>query len=224
MRVIGFTGKKRCGKDTASAVLVNEFNYKKLAFADSLKRVTHYIFSFSEEDLKEENKERSVPLRVYTQNAVAGLRKLGIPFGECFYLSERLYNVLAVNGHIVEWCDAGVEVLISPRKAYQYLGTDVCRSYKDDIWTSFVEKEINAHPDTCYVVSDVRFDNEAKSLKSLGGVLIEIRNSRVEFLDNHISEQGVDSQYIDYMITNDGTLDEFHYRVRELVKRIEEGE
>lgn len=57
-RVVGFTGYAGCGKDTAADVL-EMFGYKRLAFADSLRRVVNELYdipfeSMTDRKLKEQ--------------------------------------------------------------------------------------------------------------------------------------------------------------------------
>jgi len=59
--IIGITGKKHHGKDTLGKILVDKYNYKKMAFADNLKEACRIIFGLSDEqlygDMKETNDE-----------------------------------------------------------------------------------------------------------------------------------------------------------------------
>lgn len=51
IRIVGITGRKRSGKDTAGKILVDEFGFTRLAFADSLKKACQNIFGFSDEQV-----------------------------------------------------------------------------------------------------------------------------------------------------------------------------
>jgi len=57
MTIIGFIGKKGSGKDTAADFLCSEFGFKKVAFADPLKRACRELFSFNDEQLYGDKKE-----------------------------------------------------------------------------------------------------------------------------------------------------------------------
>lgn len=56
-QLIGLTGYSRCGKDTMADYLVENYNYKKIAFADLLKEVCKLLFSFSNDQLYGDSKE-----------------------------------------------------------------------------------------------------------------------------------------------------------------------
>jgi len=50
-KVIGITGRKSNGKDTVGNFLVDNYGYKRLAFADALKSACKEIFGFNDEQL-----------------------------------------------------------------------------------------------------------------------------------------------------------------------------
>lgn len=84
------------------------------------------------------------------------------------------------------------------RTLQQYVGTDVARSYREDYWV-----EITKHIILSYLnngvkvaVTDVRFPNEARMIRSLGGFLVKMsgqgRYSPKDLLSDHPSEKEVD--------------------------------
>lgn len=61
---------------------------------------------------------------------------------------------------------------LSPRVALQRIGTEMFRTHiHPDTWVKAVVKEIQANPETNYVITDCRFDNEVAALKELGASL-----------------------------------------------------
>lgn len=96
---------------------------------------------------------------------------------------------------------------ISPREAMQTLGTDWGRCMiHPEIWIKAGTREIQQY--NRVVVSDVRFDNEAEAIKSLGGTIIEVYRPGKEAVNPHASEEGIRRDLIDHTIINDGTIDE----------------
>lgn len=55
--IIGFSGYARAGKDTAAAVLVDLYGFRRLSFADPLKSSARTIFSLNDDQLFGEAKE-----------------------------------------------------------------------------------------------------------------------------------------------------------------------
>ncbi len=61
-RVVAFCGYAGCGKDTAADVL-ELFGYKRLAFADSLRRVAHELYDIPYEWMTD-RKLKETPMRI----------------------------------------------------------------------------------------------------------------------------------------------------------------
>ena len=63
---------------------------------------------------------------------------------------------------------------LTPRWVLQYFGTDVCRkAFHDDLWIASLENML-ARTDGNVVISDCRFPNELKSLKSVGAITMRV--------------------------------------------------
>ena len=56
--IIGVTGRARSGKDTVGEYLINNYGFKRLAFADSLKNACESVFGFSHDQLYGDSKEK----------------------------------------------------------------------------------------------------------------------------------------------------------------------
>lgn len=68
------------------------------------------------------------------------------------------------------------------------------------------------------VITDMRFPNEEDMIKSYGGHIIRI--SRPGFdSDGHRSESSIDLIDYDYLIENNGTIEQLHYEVEKLRRR-----
>jgi len=63
------------------------------------------------------------------------------------------------------------------------------------------------------VVSDVRFDNEADWVRSIGGLVIHIIRGSAPDVAAHSSEQGVTMRPGDGTIVNDGTLQDLYTQI-----------
>jgi len=67
-----------------------------------------------------------------------------------------------------------------------------------------------------WIISDVRFPNEAKSIKDREGVLIRIIRPLTEdkIISNHESENALDHYNDwDYVINNDGSIEDLYHKV-----------
>jgi len=69
---------------------------------------------------------------------------------------------------------------ITPRLVLQEFGTDCMRNgFYDGVWVSLVKQEILNHAQTKYIIPDVRFKNEIKVIKELGGEIWNIRRGEL---------------------------------------------
>jgi len=121
---------------------------------------------------------------------------------------------------------------ITPRWVLQYMGTDVMRNhFIDDIWIWSLEKKLvnDGHPT---VITDVRFPNEIKLIKEIGGKLLWVRRhpepAWAEMAINDPEKMSLrsdvhPSEYAwlgvaDYqVIWNDSNLDDLYKRVDEVI-------
>jgi hypothetical protein len=95
------------------------------------------------------------------------------------------------------------------REAMQTLGTEWGRQLiGDDIWLRAAREEVEriqlsgARGIAC---DDVRFDNEARLVRELGGRVVWLGRPGLKAME-HVSERGINTDLIDYCITaHDGT-------------------
>lgn len=97
----------------------------------------------------------------------------------------------------------------SPRRLLQTLGTDWGRNMiHQEIWVMATMQRMLAGGDYC--IPDVRFVNEAAAIRARGGVVWRVERPGHSPLAGaaatHESERGIPDEYVDSVITNDGTL------------------
>jgi hypothetical protein len=106
---------------------------------------------------------------------------------------------------------------VSVREALQSLGTDWARkTLGDDVWVRNMTGRIRRHAIECphlrgFVIDDVRFDNEARMVHELGGLVVEIRRDGLERMA-HVSEAGL-SEPIDFSFDNNSSPDDLGRRL-----------
>jgi len=132
---------------------------------------------------------------------------------------------------------------LTPRWVLQYWGTEVCRrGFHDDIWIAALENKLRNSTDDI-VISDCRFPNEIKSIKSAGGIVIRVvrgpepewytdaadinagdrgmnwamAKHRMEKLGIHASETAWVGTQFDAIMNNNGTIDELFAQVKDLI-------
>lgn len=108
----------------------------------------------------------------------------------------------------------------SPRYLMQTLGTEWGRQLvKDDIWLYLTQMSIDkyAEEEKSVVVTDVRFENEAKMIRDMGGEVWHIDASarNIQVVNQHASEGGVKFVEGDKRVDNNGTVEELYQKVWE---------
>jgi ABC-type oligopeptide transport system ATPase subunit len=95
----------------------------------------------------------------------------------------------------------------TPRKALQYIGTNVMRnSFHKNIWILAIEKKLENHKKI--VISDCRFLNEVKTLRKHGAYIIRIERENTH-TTSHESEAEWQKIIPNHVIIND-TLDKLN--------------
>lgn len=101
------------------------------------------------------------------------------------------------------------------RRLLQAIGTEGCRNlFGADCWIDLTVKAIKAEPGQDFVVTDVRFPNEAAAVRTvLGGQTWRIARPGVGPLNDHPSEMQVLATPADQLLVNDADLESLYARV-----------
>ena len=123
----------------------------------------------------------------------------------------------------------------SPRQLMQSMGTEWARNtVHPDVWVKLAEQNLEYMTKALgavlgFVVSDVRFENEADLIRRRGGTVIHILRPDALAVNPHISEAGIAANSADLTLPNYGTvegflrsLDEVFLMIRERHQRAEQ--
>lgn len=182
--LIGLHGRKQSGKDTLCGFLLEwgeslGYDAERRSFASKLK--------------------------------VSAAQALGLNY--TVEEAEEWADAFKVHGEIrygaLGHTQSGV---ITGREYLQNYGTQAHRNvFGTDFW---IDMCIPTHPEelpenTLIVITDIRFPNEAQRVRDLGGEVWRlIRPGSENEDDSHISEVPLPDALIDYILVNDGTLEE----------------
>ena len=88
---------------------------------------------------------------------------------------------------------------MTPRLVLQLLGTDCMRyGFYDGIWVSLVKKHMIENPHYNYVIPDVRFPNEMKMIRELGGEVWQVRRGeQPEWFSSAILDNTTGTNHMD---------------------------
>jgi hypothetical protein len=108
------------------------------------------------------------------------------------------------------------------REAAQKLGTEWGRALDPNIWIKMAARKLDQHPNNYWVISDVRFSNEADMIRERGGFIIFVNRPGAELAklgaseSQHASEKGVMVHPDrDVIIINDGTMEDLYLKVED---------
>ncbi len=198
--VIGITGKKRSGKDTFAARLIEEHGFTQVRFADPLRAM-----------LKAQN-----PIVAVREGAIVSDYSYGewtdypgTPEG--IHLSEVL-------GPEDDWETA--KELPEVRRLMQALGTEAGRNILgENIWVNTALKMVEAIEGPV-VITDARFPNEAELVTDIGTLVRITRPSLGVPTDLHPSETALDDWWVDpdFDVVNDGTIADLHAHADRIVR------
>lgn len=187
MEIIGLSGFARSGKDEAAMILVEEYGFVQVAFADKLRDMIYELNPLVRQHWTGSITGESVSHNVFLRDVID-------KFGWGGY-KETVY---------------GDEI----RRLLQRLGTEAGRKVLwDTIWIDAALTGLRA--DAKVVVSDARFFNEFDAVRERGGYIWRIERDGVGPANNHASElEAVSYPHFSITLNNNGTLEEYQNLVR----------
>jgi hypothetical protein len=182
--ILGLNGLKGSGKDTVAAYLIKEYGFERRAFADPLKKSVAVLFD--------------IPFHKIDQ-----------------YKNDPSRKVFLANDHIVHQGTEpfGDEIAseITFREFLQRYGTESHRGvFGENFWVDQTMPKDAFYSGRKIVITDLRFDNEAKRVHDCGGSVIRIDRPEVDVHDTHESERPLDPKLVDFILHNDRGIDELY--------------
>ena len=219
-RLIGLGGKLRAGKDAVGDYLEEKHDFVKLGMSDALNEALLKL------------------------NPWIPKEPLGPVVGTTVTSYERYQTLHDAVGYVEAKKNPEV------RRLLQVLGTEVGRDMIDpDVWVNIAEKKIREHwaNGKSVVITAMRFPNEIEMLQRMGGFSVWVERPEAERLSNgleneigrgtpdkvsegrtgsqeaiqsHASENSVSANEFEYVLVNDGTLDQLYRKVeKRLIER-----
>lgn len=174
--IIGLSGYAQSGKDTLAKVLVDDYGYTRIAFADKIRDF------------------------LYEVNPL--IETIGF---EPIYLKDRVdhfgWEEAKKNPHV--------------RRALQNTGVAARTVFGSNHWVVEAYKGMDLDKD--YVVTDVRFLNEAEWVKTFNGQVWRVERPNVTAVNLHVSESELDDYSFDKVVLNDGTVEDLTNKVRDIL-------
>lgn len=99
------------------------------------------------------------------------------------------------------------------RRLLQDLGVSARELIDPLVWVNAAVKKMD-DPSKNYVITDVRFENEAETIKGLGGEIWRVERPGVTAVNSHVSESNLGTWEFDRYIHNSGTLEDLKLLVQ----------
>jgi len=98
------------------------------------------------------------------------------------------------------------------RRLLQTSGVAARKLFGEDFWIKQALKDVE--PGVDYVITDVRFENEADEIKSTSGQIWRVKRLGVDPVNGHISETQMDGYPVDQIFVNNSTIDDLEVLIR----------
>lgn len=177
--IIGLTGYARVGKDSVAEILIDTFDFQRLAFADALK-------------------EAALEANPWVEIPYHGFRRLQYVVDDLGWEAAKGFPDV--------------------REFLQHLGGAGRKHIHEAVWLDVVRGEIDYRGPGLYVITDVRYENEAQWV-SRAGTLVRVIRPDIGPINGHESEQ-LQPSLRERNLHNDGTLDDLRNEVVKLVERL----
>jgi len=214
MNIITLSAKARCGKDTAAQYILDKLpgstSYALAAvFKESI--ATEFAEYLSRDDVFGYGVDRnSFIIYIERSELIESVERIFEGFG---------YRMDELN---IDWSVVGDNNGWTIRKLMQTIGTDIGVNQIDtNIWLKEFEKSmfnLEEAYDTVVMV-DCRQTHEIEFVRERGGSVIHILRD-TGLTDDHITEQGLPVEHGDFVVENNGTIQEFFENLDSVLKQI----
>ncbi|MER8422485.1 hypothetical protein [Mesorhizobium sp. M1403] len=109
----------------------------------------------------------------------------------------------------------------TPRHAMQTLGSEWGRGLmSDDFWIRSWERKVDSVMGPV-VTDDCRFENEAEAVMAAGGEVVRLHPKVYRRgTSSHASESGISSDWVNHVVTNDGSIADLQDKMLEIIEPI----
>jgi hypothetical protein len=112
---------------------------------------------------------------------------------------------------------------LTAREVMQFVGTDIFRKMKNDVWAGATINKINNDKPKLAIIADCRFPNEVEAVRNAGGIVIKL--TRNPYNSTHASETALDEIHyansnFDFVIYNENiNIQQQNHIVLEFLKK-----
>lgn len=115
---------------------------------------------------------------------------------------------------------------LTRRRIMQLIGNEAMKPhFGEEVWSRHMEMRLRGElADEHIVITDVRFDHEARMIARRGGYILEIRRQGAGLSGeaaSHASENGINPDLIDFSVDNDGSIGELNAELEKIARFIQ---
>lgn len=191
--IIGLCGPAGAGKDTVAAILRAHAGFRALAFADALREEVCSAYGIE-------------PLFL-TRRELKDSPQAYLALGKC--ADQAFVNAVRRKLQPMQ-ADTFLTEARSPRQVMQWWGTEYRRAQRATYWLDQVAQSVRnlnrAILQRTFVITDVRFTNEATAVRNMGGQIWQVTRPGAEATGGHASDVSGAEFNPDQIISNTGTV------------------
>ncbi len=206
--ILGINGYSGSGKDTIGKLLQDlypEENWKIKKFAGKLKTVASLLSGIPQSNFEDQDFKKTLLGTEWWTACDEGLQPMTVRD----FLQKLGTEGLRVGLHENTWVNA---LMADYKPETMYVVNPITGSLDAKVDTKMPN----------WVITDVRFPNEAQAIKEKGGYVIRIDRPGVKPINDHPSETSLDTWKFDYKIANVSDIVSLAFTLTNIISKIKE--
>ena len=195
--IIAISGKAQAGKDTVAKMIVYTIWYYTYSQRLDSFGINHYNHRIKDFDLL---------LDKIQWHKAYFAEKLKLCLAAILRVPLNKFEDVEYKNSKINWLNMTVRELL------QKFGTAIRNEVCDDFWVKVCLKDYSESQN--WIISDVRFKSEIEGIKQFNNITLRINNPNAG-AGNHVSEVDLDDYKFDYVINNNGSLEDLLFKVKE---------
>lgn len=196
--IVGISGKQQSGKDYTGALIQRlqpEKNWKIVKYADKLKDIICLMIGCTREQLEDDEFKNQELGKEWSYYITPGFNKI---------ITTDEYDKLSENQK--EYCKL---IVLTPRKLLQLVGTEAGRNIvHPNIWINATFSTYEESDN--WIITDVRFPNEALHIKKKGGIVIRLDRPLgeryPELMSKFMQDRDTGQDFKEWLMQNDNKM------------------
>jgi hypothetical protein len=232
MAIIGIFGYAGSGKDTVGKIIQHKLSHTEVNIKDILEEPLMHGWWLEEKSGWEIKKWAGKLKTVASLITGIDVEK----FEDQEFKKTELgpeWNTIKKYESDAPWISEGGEAYeerMTVRDLLQKLGTEAMREgLHTNVWVNALMADYKPgpfYPEVStedhaklpnWIITDTRFPNEAQAIKDKGGVVIKVDRPGVSAINTHTSETALDDWNFDYIIHNNGDINQLEEIVKEFI-------